>query len=171
MPLITVKSGQGAPEIKDGVYPVILAGIEGPKTIVPNSGPNAGQEVEILTWKFVVTDGEYQDTEIEATTSTASGPRSKLYGFLTAMFGGTPPTIGQGFEASDLTGRVALATVSNETGWPKITNLGAIPASMLGKAVAKATGAPVKGNGNGAAPASGTVSTLREQAQTADLPF
>lgn len=164
MPLITVKSGQGAPEIPDGVYPVILASIDGPKTIIPSRGPNAGQEVEILSWKFVVTDGDYQDTEIEATTSTASGPRSKLYGFLTAMFNGQPPAVGTGFEASDLTGRVALATVARDDGgWPRIANLGAIPASMLGKAVAKSTGAPVKGGG--------VATGLREQASEDGLPF
>jgi hypothetical protein len=48
MPLITVS--QGGPEIEPGVYPVILVAIEGPKTIIPQGGPNAGQEIEIFDW-------------------------------------------------------------------------------------------------------------------------
>jgi hypothetical protein len=172
MPLITIKSGA---DIPDGVYPVILAGIEGPKTITPQQGPNAGQEVEILSWKFVVLDGKYKDTEIEATSSTASGPRSKLYGFLTALFNGTPPQIGANFEASDLTGRMALATIQrSESGWPRIVNLGAVPAGMLGKQVAAATGAPVSGPAAESVPApAGVVTPLREQvaAGAGDLPF
>jgi hypothetical protein len=90
MPLITINSGGDIPE---GVYPVILAGIEGPKKITARQGPNAGEEFEIFSWKFVILDGKYKDTEIEATTSTATGPRSKLYGFLTALYNGTPPKV------------------------------------------------------------------------------
>jgi hypothetical protein len=142
MPLITVS--QSGSDIPPGVYPVILASIEGPKTIVPQSGPNAGKEVDILSWNFVVSDGEWQDTEIEATTSTSSGPRSKLYGFLTALFGGTPPPTGASFEAKDLSGRVALATIDRtESGWPRIVNLGAMPATMLAQHVGRVTGAPL----------------------------
>lgn len=174
MPLITINSGADIPE---GVYPVILAGIEGPKTITARKGPNAGQDFEIFSWKFVILDGKYQDTEIEATSSTSSGPRSKLYGFLTALYNGTPPKVGAEFDASDLTGRMALATIQPDPdGWPRIVNLGAVPAGMLGQQVATATGAPVSGPvtaTNFATTASGVVTPLREQvaAGPGDLPF
>ncbi len=129
-PLITVS--QGGPDIEPGVYQVILTSVEGPKTIVPQSGPNAGKEVDIFDWTFAVEEGPYQDTELQATTSTSSGPRSKLYAFLTALFNGRPPGVGQQFEAADLVGRSALATVTiSDSGWPRISNLGALPAQMV----------------------------------------
>jgi hypothetical protein len=172
MPLITINSGGDIPE---GVYPVILAGIEGPKKITARQGPNAGEEFEIFSWKFVILDGKYKDTEIEATTSTATGPRSKLYGFLTALYNGTPPKVNTTFEASDLTGRMALATIQpSDTGWPRIVNLGAVPAGMLGQQVATATGAPVSGPASAPAPTpAGVVTPLREQvaAGSGELPF
>lgn len=152
MALITVN--QGGPDIPPGVYQVILTAIDGPKTIVPNSGPNAGQEVEIFDWRFAIDDGELDGTEVSATTSTNSGPRSKMYAFLTALLGGRPPQVGQAFEESDLVGRVALATISKtESGWPRIENLGAMPASMKPAAKpaapAKRVVAPTTGAGSG----------------------
>lgn len=129
MPLITVN--QGGPDIEAGVYTVILTGIDGPKTIIPQSGVNAGKEVSIFDWTFAVDEGEYEGTEIQATTSVSSGPRSKMYAFLTALLDGKAPAVGASFEATDLVGRRALATISrSESGWPRVENLGALPKAM-----------------------------------------
>lgn len=148
MALITVN--RGGTDIPPGVYQVTLTAIEGPKTIVPQSGPNAGQDVDIFEWEFAIEDGELDGTPVSATTSTNSGPRSKMYAFLTALLDGKPPQPGQQFEASDLVGRVALATISQtESGWPRIENLGAMPAAMKGKAAAPAKRAPTTGAGSG----------------------
>jgi hypothetical protein len=69
-----------------------------------------------------------------------------MFAFLTALLGGKPPAVGQTFEAADLCGRRALATISrSDSGWPRVENLGAMPASMLSTRVAQATGAPLKG--------------------------
>ncbi len=144
MPFITVT--QGGPDIPDGVYPVTLVEIKGPKTVTAQRGPKAGQDIELLDWVFAVDEGPYENTEIESSTSTASGPKSKMYSYLTALFGGKAPAVGQSFEASDLAGRRALATIRrDDAGWPRIENLGAMPASMLAAGVSKATGAPLKG--------------------------
>jgi hypothetical protein len=142
MAFITV--GSGGSDIPAGVYPVTLTGIEGPKTITPRSGPNAGQDVDIYSWNFVVDEGEWENEEIEATTSTASGPRSKMYAFLTALFGGQAPPPRTSLEISDLTGRRALATIELVDGWPRIVNLGAMPQAMLSQRFAAATGAPAQ---------------------------
>jgi hypothetical protein len=129
VPFMTVSSG--GPDIDDGVYPVTLTAIEGPKTITPQNGPNAGQDVDIFEWAFVVDEGDYENTEIQATTSTASGPRSKMFAFLTALLDGKAPQVGTSFEVTDLVGRRALATIRrSESGWPRIENLGALPAQM-----------------------------------------
>jgi hypothetical protein len=136
VPLLTVTAG--GPELPENVYSVTLRKIEGPKSIFPQSGPNAGQEVQIFDWLFEVDEGEYEGTEIQATTSTASGPRSKMYSWITALMGGKAPAIGATFEAADLEGFRAIATVSRtETGWPRIENLGAFPVAPVRPAVAR----------------------------------
>ncbi|MCI0344392.1 MAG: hypothetical protein L0221_02965 [Chloroflexi bacterium] len=144
MPFIEVRSG-GASDIPDGVYPVILVDIKGPKTVTAQRGPNAGQDIDLLDWIFAVdqTGHPLDGKEIEASSSTASGPRSKMYAFLTALFNGVAPLIGAGFEKTDLVGRRALATVKrDEDGWPRLVNLGAMPTQMQQAAFAQATGAP-----------------------------
>lgn len=130
MPLITIN--QGGPDIADGVYPVVLADIAGPRTVTAQRGPKAGQDIDLFDWIFHIdAPGQQNDQlEISASTSTASGPRSKMYAFLTALFGGMAPPVGSSFEKEQLVGRYALATIQkDESGWPRITNLGALPAN------------------------------------------
>ena len=128
MPLFTV--AQGGPDIPDGPYYVILTGISGPKTVLAKRGPKAGQEIDLYDWKFAIDDGPKEGEEIESSTSASSGPRSKLYAYLTALLGGKAPEIGSTFELGDLVGRRALATIrKDETGWPRIENLSAVPAT------------------------------------------
>lgn len=165
MPLITVN--KGGPEIAPGVYPVALVKLEGPKRVTAQRGPNAGQEIDLFDWTFSILGGDYDGQEIEATTSTASGPKSKMFGFLTALLGGRPPAVGSSFEATDLISKIALATVSvTEGGWPRVDNLGAMPAQMLAQHTA---GTPVTapvGVAPAPAPAAAAAPT-----QTADVPF
>jgi hypothetical protein len=126
MPFIEVKAG--GPDIPDGVYPVILTDIVGPKTVTAQRGPKAGQDVDLLDWIFAIESGEHENVIVEVSTSTASGPRSKMYAFLTALFGGVAPPIGTALEKADIVGRSALATIQkDDQGWLRITNLGAVP--------------------------------------------
>lgn len=131
MPFITV--AQGGSDLPDGVYSVTLVQISEPKTVTAQRGPKAGQDIDLLDWTFAVDDGGQFDGEtIQASTSMASGPKSKMFNWLTALLGGRPPLIGASFERTDLVGRRALATIrKDEAGWPRLENLGAIPASML----------------------------------------
>ncbi len=155
MPFIEVT--QSGPDIPDGVYPVTLVDIKGPKTVTAQRGPKAGQDIDLLDWEFAIDDGPHDGVVISASTSTASGPRSKMYAYLTALFSGVAPQIGSGFEKPDLCGRRALATVKkDDAGWLRIENLGAMPASMVGPK---------------AAPARETVAAGVVEAPTADLPF
>lgn len=145
MTLITVSQGGPPPDqdIADGVYQVYLEKIDGPKIIVPKFGDNAGKEVSIFEWLFVIEGGDYDGRDLQANSSTASGPRSKMYSWLTALLGGKPPAVGQQFGAQDLVGLRALATVSHsESMWPKLENLGAMPSSMRPAAPATAVVAP-----------------------------
>ena len=146
MPTFEIKAG--GPDIADGVYPVVLTKIEGPKTVTAQRGPNAGQDIDLFDWTFAVdAPGTPEDgVEVQASTSTASGPRSKMYAWLTALFGGRAPQVGQKFDSDALLGRAALATIrKDETGWARLENLGAMPAAMLGQRVAAATGVQTAG--------------------------
>lgn len=137
--MTTLTITQGGPDIDDGTYPMCLMKLEGPKTIVPQSGPNAGQDIDIYDWLFQTSAG----VEIPDSTSTASGPRSKMYAWLTALQNGRPPAVGQSFASEELIGRWVLGTIRrNEAGWPKIAQLVALPAEMQQQQFAQATGAP-----------------------------
>lgn len=125
MPTITV--GSGAPAIEPGTYPVTLVGIE-PKTIIPKTGDNAGQEVEIFEWSFAIDEGELENEIIKVSSSKNCGPKSKMFSFLTALLGGRPPEAGASFETEQLLGRQALAQITaNDAGWPQITALLSLP--------------------------------------------
>lgn len=137
--MTSIVIGSGGPTIADGVYSVILTGL-GEKTIIPGSGPNTGQEIDIYSWDWAVDEGEYENLELQSTTSFASGPKSKLYSYITALLGGKPPESGTKFEVGDLVGRRALATVRTaENGWPKIENLSALQTMLAPRPVATGT--------------------------------
>ena len=171
MPIFTVNSG--APEIEDGVYSVVLTDIKGPKTVLATRGPKAGQEIQLFDWDFaILDDGPQKDVVVSASTSTASGPKSKMYIFLSALLG-KKPEIGQGFELTDLVGRMALATIEKDDGgWPRLSNLSAMPRAALQQQFGKVTGAPTQGTpipaGVSAAPLNGLPAAA---APTDDLPF
>lgn len=171
MPFITVKAG--GPEIADGVYPVILTAISDPRTVTATRGPKAGEDVDLIDWTFAIDapGSSYDGLEIPVSTSTRSGPKSKMYAFLTALFNGVAQPVGAGFEKDQLIGRQALATIAkNDAGWPEITNLGAVPLQMQQQRFAQATGTPVAPQAP--APVAATPTAPTAAAPTADnLPF
>jgi hypothetical protein len=119
---ITVTAGGPPPDqdIPDGVYPLILTDIKDPRTVTAQRGPNAGQSFDLRDWVFAIDlPGHPLDGRIhEASTSMASGPKSKQYAYLTAL-------------KQDLLGRRALGTFQHdEGGWPQIVNLSALPPHM-----------------------------------------
>lgn len=127
MPFITVSQGRPDVDIQPGVYAVTLVEISDPRTVTARQGPKSGQEIDLIDWTFALDN----DATIEASTSTASGPKSKMYAYLTALFGGQAPPIGTQLEKEHLIGRMALATVQlDDGGWPRIVNLSAIPNTM-----------------------------------------
>lgn len=173
MTFITVKGASPDSDIPEGVYPVALTAIADPRTVTAQRGVNAGKDIDLIDWTFIVIDGPAEGKEIQASTSTASGPRSKMFAYLTALLGGRSPAVGQQFTKEDLVGKAALATVGrDEGGWPRIENLGAIPVSMLGQQVAKQTGAPQQPAPQAVAPQPVTA-TADAAVATADdaLPF
>lgn len=138
MPQITIKRGGPSNDVEDGVYPMTLTAVTGPKTIYPANAPDG---TDIFEWEFTLEDG----TPFQGTTSTASGPKSKMYGWITALRGGKPPEVDEQIELESLVGRQVLGTIGhNDGGWPRIDQLTAIPASMLQQRFAATTGTPTR---------------------------
>lgn len=137
---ITITAGAPQSDIEPGTYEVTLIDISEPRIINPQTGPNAGKEVTLRDWTFSLEDG----TEIRGSASTASGPKSKTFAWLTALLGGAPPEIGKSYPRSQLIGREALATIAiDEGGWPRITNLSARPKAKAAPVAAPKRAAPV----------------------------
>lgn len=146
MALITIKAS--ASDIEPGTYPVILTDLSGPTTVIAKNGPRAGEEVELLNWTFAVDGGDSDGQEITDSSTTASGQKSKLFGWITALTG-KPPVAGQGFDPKDLVGRRALANVIlSDSGWPKIGSLIALPTSKPKAAAAAPVAAAPAADGS-----------------------
>jgi hypothetical protein len=128
----------------DGVYAVTLVGIGEPRTVIARSGPRAGQEIQLIDWDFAVENAPAGGSMITGATTTASGPQSKMFSWLTALFEGKSPPVGTRLEKKQLIGRRALATIRRDNdGWLKIENLGALPVEMRGRpAPVAATSSP-----------------------------
>ena len=171
MPFVTINRGGPEVEIPEGVYRVVLVDIGDPHTVTAQRGPNAGSDVDLIDWTFAIDQpGTPLDGQpITDSSSTASGPKSKLFAWITALQNGRPPAVGQGFEKSDLKGRSAFATIRvDDGGYPKIANLGAIPIDAQQQRFAQVTGTPVTGATPPAA------APLRQQVApqpNSDLPF
>ncbi|MBX3031897.1 MAG: hypothetical protein KF809_17255 [Chloroflexi bacterium] len=129
-----------------GVHQVGLVEITDPYKFTPKSGPNAGVEQDRIMWVFAIEDGgEHDGKLVEYPTSTATGPKSNMYGLLTALFGGIAPPIGTKLEKEQLIGRSCLATFTQNGEYLNVTNLSALPASMLQQRFAQQTGTPTQG--------------------------
>ena len=164
---ITITAGSPQLDIAPGVYEVTLTEISETRTIFPQTGPNAGKEVTLRDWTFALEDG----TEIRGSASTASGPKSKTFAWLTALLGGTPPQVGQSYPRSQLVGREALATITiDEGGWAKIANLSARPKARTVAPAAAPVAAAVTAPVTVAAPVSPRRAQPVAAAVVGDLP-
>jgi hypothetical protein len=86
-----------------------------------------GEARQLVAWTFAVQmdDGTQ---EVEATSSTASGPRSKAFGWMVALLGSARVKSGQHIGADDLIGAQANVTVTiTDSGYPKVSNVSALP--------------------------------------------
>jgi hypothetical protein len=101
-----------------------------------------------------------------------------MYGFLTALLGGRPPAVGQGFEVQDLIGRQAMITIRrDEDGWTKVDNVSALPRQPQAAPMPAPTPRPVVPGPARPAVVASAPRTLREQVLAPDaagddtLPF
>lgn len=122
---ITISAG--APQVEPGVYLATLTSISEPRTVTAQRGPNAGQEVDLRDWEFTLEDG----TPVRGSTSTSSGPKSKMFSWITALMGGVPPAVNTTISFTQLVGREVHITVEQDPdGWARIANVSAKPKSL-----------------------------------------
>jgi len=100
VPLITVKSGSSVPA---GTWLAELVGIA-PKRMVTQYSKN-GEEQDFLEWTWLV-HGKDGDGEINSLTTTATGPKSRIFEYLVALLGAAKVQVDAGFEESDLVGKL-----------------------------------------------------------------
>jgi hypothetical protein len=162
-----------------GVFPVTLVEISPRRTIVPQTGPNAGKDVDLQDWTFAIDDGGDHEGQVivEGCTAPRIGkdgvetihPKSKYYGWMTALFGGRAAPEGTDIDVEKvMIGRRALATIQRENGgYLKLVNLGALPTQTAN--IGNGTGRKPKAPEPEPVPAP----PLREQvaAGVSDLPF
>lgn len=141
MPLITVS--EGTPLLPPDSYPATLVGIA-PKRLVTQYSKN-GEEQDFLEWTWLV-EGPEKDVEITSLTTLATGPKSKIMGYLVALVGAEKAQVGAGFDENDLVGKkVTVQTIVDDKGFSKIDN-------VVGAPKQRARPAQTTPSGNGAAP-------------------
>lgn len=135
VPFLTVGTGGLDPDkdVEDGTYPMTLIELDDPKLIFTTQNPSkidptTGEEIggtHIIVWRFALDD--YDDRLCEGATSTATGPKSKAFEWLTALLG-REPVKGEPFTRDQLIGRGCLGrVVHNSAGYPKVASLTPTP--------------------------------------------
>lgn len=147
MPFITVNRGGPSADndIPDGSYPLILHALSDPRTVSAQRGVNAGKDIDLIDWQWAIDKPGHplDGRTITSSTSTASGPKSKMFAYLTALLGGVAPAPETRFEKTDLVGRRVLGSIiHDEEGWNRLANVIAMPSEMLQSAFVQATGLP-----------------------------
>lgn len=128
-----------------GVYQMGLVEISDPFEFTPQSGINAGKPQQRIEWLFAVEGGEQDGRLVTHRTSTATGPKSGMYGLLTALFNGTPPPMGTKLNKSDMVGRSVLITLAQDGEYLNVKTISALPTNQQQARFAQATGAPTQG--------------------------
>ncbi len=138
MPLITVTAG--TPVLKAGTYPATLIGIKPKRMATKFSKP--GEEDDFLEWPWLV-EGADKDVEVTSLTSVATGPKSRIFEYLTALLGAGNVNINDGFDENDLVGKKAqLSIVVTDDGFSKVDQIVAPVVTRASRAAAAPAAAP-----------------------------
>ena len=125
----------------DGAFPATLVSIErkGPF----DSKQEPGETYFLLEWGWAIEDEPPETCMVWGSSSESTGPKSKMYGILTALFGGKQPPVGTKLNIkTDLIGRMALVTVrTDDKGYKRADAVTPLPKAMQKGAAPKA--APV----------------------------
>jgi len=163
MPLVEV---QPRADIKAATYEAVVSSVE-KDIIVPKTGRNAGQNVPILRWNFVI-DGV--DDRIESITGRdPSSEKSNLFKYFVVLLGSDKKAWMEA-ETEDLVGLKCLVTISvTDDGWPRVDGVSGMPVRRGPAAAPTPAGEPVNPQPIQTAFSEGKLAD--EEAVPDDLPF
>ena len=139
MTAITISAGskEGAYAGDDGTYPATLVEF-GDVVSTDNEGKPLissvdGQPYSYREWTWAIEGAPEDANLVWGRTSGASGPKSKAYGWLVALFGGRQIPAGTTLTNEQVAGRMALITVrrDNESGFTKIDQVTPMPTTPV----------------------------------------
>lgn len=140
---ITAGSKAGAYRGEAGVFAATLVThtLEGPF----DSKRNPGEQFKLHEWGFAIEDAPEDANMVWITSGESTGPKSKTFGILTALFGGKAPPVGLTLDIeTQLVGREALVDVrENDRGYLDCTSVTPLPKKMAKPAPAAAAAVDV----------------------------
>jgi len=116
----------GTPTVEDGTYPANLIALDD-KPVPDRDNPEDTMTLRI--WKFGLDalDSDGNPAEVEGVSSTALGPRSKAYKWISALLGRKLEN-GELITREMLLGRECLVTVAqNDNGYSKVIEVVSAP--------------------------------------------
>lgn len=141
---ITISAGgkEGAFNGEPGVYTATLLthSVEGPFD-AKNPKPGESPTYKLHEWGFVI-DGAPEGAEmIWWASGESTGPKSRTFGIITALFGGTQPPVGTKLDPKQhLIGRQALLDIRrNDRGYLDVAGIMPLPKAAAPRAAAAPT--------------------------------
>ena len=148
MTTITISAGgkQGAFRGEPGVYTATLLThtLEGPFDAKQPKFP--GEQYNLHEWGFVIDGAPEGEEMVWMTSGESTGPKSKTFAIITALFGGNQPPVGTQLDIEQhLIGRQALVDVRrNDRGYLDVEGIMPLPKAATAKpAAGRATAQPV----------------------------
>lgn len=130
--IITISAGgkEGAFKGEPGVYTgtLLTHTIEGPFD-AKNPKPNEPLTFKLHEWGFVIDGAPEGEEMIWWTSGESTGPRSRTFAIITALFGGNPPPVGFKVDiGTHLIGRQALLDIRrNDRGYLDVSGIMPLP--------------------------------------------
>lgn len=139
MATLTISAGakQGAYLDDDGAFAATLVTFERRGPFESKQKP--GEQFYLLEWGFALEDEPPESCMVWATSGESTGPKSKTFGIISALFGGKQPPVGTTLDIEkQLIGRAALVTVrKDEQGYTKVDAVTPLPKALQKAAAPK----------------------------------
>ena len=141
--IISAGSKPGAYLEEDGGFAATLVTFERRGPFDAKQPKFPGEQFYMLEWGFAIEGAPEDACMVWASSGESTGPKSKTFGYISALFGGKQPPVGTQLDIEkQLIGRMALVNVrKDENGYVKVDSVVPLPKAMQKGAAPKA--APV----------------------------
>lgn len=142
MTSLTISAGakQGAYLEDDGAFAATLVTFERRGPFDSKQPKFPGEQFHLFEWGFAIEDAPEDACMVWATSGESTGPKSKTFGYISALFGGKQPPVGTTLDIEkQLIGRMALVTVrKDEQGYMKVDAVTPLPKALQKSTAPKA---------------------------------